>query len=69
MSLSLVFISRASTLPHFRSRTYLSYNTTGGGEGVGESLITVLYKTITRFQNGLRCWFAEGTSAHQNRAK
>ena len=33
MPLSLVFISRASTLPYSRSRTYLSYNATGGGEG------------------------------------
>ena len=48
MLLSLAFISRASTLPHPRSRTYLSYNTTGGGGGIGESLITVLYKTITK---------------------
>ena len=54
MSLSLIFISLASTLPYSRSRTYLSYNATGGGEGgVRESLITVLYKTIARFKNGL----------------
>ena len=33
MSLSLIIISRASTLPDSRSRTYLSYNATGGGEG------------------------------------
>lgn len=33
MPLSLTFISLVSTLPHPRSRTYLSYNTTGGGEG------------------------------------
>ena len=31
--LSLVFISRASTLPYSRSRTYLSYNTTDGEGG------------------------------------
>ena len=54
MPLSLITISLVSTLPYSRSRTYLSYNATGGGGGrVGESLITVLYETITRFKNGL----------------
>lgn len=54
MSLSLIFISLVSALPYSRSRTHLSYNTAGGGEGrVKESLIIVLYKTITRFKNGL----------------
>ena len=67
MSLSLTFISLVSTLPDSRSRTHLSYNATGGGGRVRESLIIVLYKTITRFKNGLRCWFAEGTSTCQNR--
>ena len=33
MPLSLVFNSRASTFPDSRSRTHLSYNATGGGEG------------------------------------
>ena len=35
MLLSLIIISRASTLPYSRSRTYLSYNAThvkGGGD-------------------------------------
>lgn len=54
MSLSLITISLVSTLSYPRSRTYLSYNATDGGGGrVRESLITVLYKTITRFKNGL----------------
>ena len=39
MPLSLVFISRASTLPDSRSRIYLSYNTTGGGGGEGKGIV------------------------------
>ena len=76
MSLSLTFISRVSALPYSRSRTHLSYNTTDGGEGVGESLIMVLYETITRFKNGLgvglrraRQLVKTDNSAHQNKAK
>ena len=54
MLFSLTFNTLVSALPYSCSRTHLSYNTTGGGEGrVKESLITVLYKTITRFKNGL----------------
>lgn len=70
MPLSLILISRASALPDSGSRTHLSYNTTGGGGGrVGESLITVLYKTITRFKNGLGVGLRGGTSTHQNLPK
>lgn len=80
MSLSLITNSRVSTLSYSRSRTYLSYNTTGGGEvGIGESLISVSCETITRFKNGLGVGLRRArqlaklaklakldTSAHQN---
>ena len=39
MSLSLILVSLASTLPYSRSRTYLYYNATGGWGGQGNGIV------------------------------